>query len=100
MRRLEIVDCLIQLKREDEARHELRSLYEDQSKPGYIIPGEANILLIDLETAHGYEDFEIWLKRNRPAQDEWSLQHITSLKKAIESGEFTSATALLEGIPL
>ncbi len=101
-RRLGIVDCLLHLKREEDAREELKSLYQDKSKPGYNISGDAPILLIELETKHGYTDFERWLQEHLPVDKRYyqgSIQRITSLKKGIESGEFDGAIDIFRTFP-
>ncbi len=100
-RRLLIVECLLALNRKDEAREELRSLYEDRIEPAYLIPDKSNILLIELETEHGYEAFELWLTKRNPvatAQYEGSIQHVASLKKAIEAGRFDESMRMLDGL--
>ncbi len=100
-RRLLIVDTLLALGRKDDARGELRSLYEFRGEPAYSIPSKANILLIQMETEKGYEAFEGWLQKYGPADpyDHQSVQHITSLKKAIEQNQFEGSLEILEGIP-
>ena len=101
-RRLAIVDCLLHLKREEDAREELKSLYQDKSKPGYNISGDAHILLIELETKHGYPDFERWLQEHRPVDKKYyqgSIQRITSLKKGIESGKFDGVIDIFRNFP-
>lgn len=100
-RRLLIVDCLLALDRKEEGRKELRSLYEARVEPAYIIPGKADILLIELETEHGYEAFDRWLEKHRPVEAKFyqgSTQHIVSLKKAIENGRFDGSLDILRGV--
>src|SRR6266850_1541442 len=99
VRRLLLVDCLLNLGSKEEARRELRSLYEETALPAYIVPGKANLLLIELETSDGYEGFEIWLKKHCPVgvkDYERSMQHIVSLKKDIESGRYDEARQILQ----
>jgi hypothetical protein len=91
-RRLQIAQCLVHIGRTGEARKELRSLFEVKVKPPYVNMGNVLTLLIDLETANGYADFEAWLNKYLPVTNKrfyrGSAQQVTSIKKDVETGRF------------
>lgn len=105
-RQARIADCLHKLGREAEARAELRALFDASVEPAYLVSGDAKILLIALETAVGYDEFESWLemppRSDLPQPIAWrerhSLKRVVSAKKAIEQSRFGEALALLDGI--
>jgi hypothetical protein len=101
-RPLLIVRCLLAQGKKDDARRELRALYEKRIEPGYLIPGTADLLLVDLETATGYEDFAKWLAKVCPTDRKsytGSIQEMADLKKAIEAGRYEQAMEILMSFP-
>jgi hypothetical protein len=100
-RRLLIAGCLLAAGKKDEARAELRGLYEANLTPGYRIPEEAAWLLFAWECEAGHEQFRRWLDRVLPVQAETykgSFQELLDMKIAFAAGRFDSAAETLRGL--
>lgn len=105
-RRLMIVDCLLALGKKDEARAELRALYEfnaprDQGAyfGGYKFPEKVNLQLIDLETAHDTASFWRWLDKLDPeGKSTGQIREMIGIKQEVEAGKYERAFGLLSGV--
>lgn len=104
-RRLMIVDCLLALGKQDEARAELRALYEfnagqrDAYFGGYRFPEKVNLQLIDLETAHDTAGFWRWLDKLDPdGQSTGQIRKMIGIKQEVEAGKYERAFELLGGV--